>query len=74
MDKEIKPEPSNIENDFSAASQEILECFSLFDKYQTGKMPSKHFEHAAKALGISLTSTEIRVGLEEIEKNGNTVY
>lgn len=74
MENENEMEPLDIEQDVSIALKEIAECFSLFDKGSTGNIPSKHFEHALKALGIHLTSTEIRDASDEIEKNGKNIY
>lgn len=71
---EVKTGASKLETDSAIILQDILECFCLFDKNRTGKMASKHFESAARALGIFLTSTELKDTLETIEKKGKGFY
>ena len=51
-------------------SEEILMCFSLFDKDGSGSIDAKELKDAMKALGVFLKKQEVLDYLRKVDKDG----
>ncbi|KAK6645128.1 hypothetical protein RUM43_001404 [Polyplax serrata] len=70
-----REEPPEIIDEFALSiTEDIFQCFALFDKTQSGVFPIKYLEKALKCLGIFLTTVELSDLEETMNTNGVVKY